>query len=81
MGKGDRNRGATMVEAALIFPLMILLTVSLLELGLAFKDFLTVSFTARDAARVGSLAGNDPEADCHIVQSIVAGFARQTCQA
>jgi Flp pilus assembly protein TadG len=75
MGKGDKNRGATMVEAALIFPLMILLTVTLLELGLAFKDFLTVSFTARDAARVGALAGNDPDADCHIVQSIVAGFS------
>lgn len=74
MGKGDKNRGATMVEAALIFPLMILLTMSILELGLAFKDFLTISFTARDGARVGALAGNDPVADCTIVQSIVAGF-------
>ncbi len=63
-----------MVEAAMIFPLMILLTVTVLELGLAFKDFLTVSFTARDAARVGSLAGNDPEADCDIVQAVVAGY-------
>ncbi|HLF61694.1 MAG TPA: TadE family protein [Acidimicrobiia bacterium] len=74
MGKGEKNRGATMVEAAMIFPLMILLTVSILELGMAFKDFLTVSFTARDAARVGSLAGNDPEADCDIIQSVVAAF-------
>ncbi|MEX1125852.1 MAG: TadE/TadG family type IV pilus assembly protein, partial [Acidimicrobiia bacterium] len=74
MGKGEKNRGATMVEAALIFPLMILLTVSILELGLAFKDFLTISFTARDASRVGSLAGNDPEADCDIIQSVVAAF-------
>jgi Flp pilus assembly protein TadG len=74
MGKGDKNRGATMVEAALIFPLMILMTVSILELGLAFKDFLTLSFTARDAARVGALAGNDPDADCNLIQAIVAGF-------
>ncbi len=74
MGKGEKNRGATLVETALIFPLMILLTVSLLELGLAFKDLLTVSFTARDAARVGALAGNDPDADCLLIQSIVAGF-------
>jgi hypothetical protein len=74
MGKGENSRGATMVEAAMIFPLMILLTVTLLELGLAFKDFLTISFTARDAARVGSLAGNNPLADCDIIQSIVAGF-------
>jgi Flp pilus assembly protein TadG len=75
MGKGENSRGATMVEAAMIFPLMILLTVTLLELGLAFKDFLTISFTARDAARVGSLAGNDPEADCDIIQSIVAAYS------
>jgi Flp pilus assembly protein TadG len=74
MGKGEISRGATMVEVAMVFPLMILLTVTLLELGLAFRDFLTVSFTARDAARVGSLAGNDPDADCDLIQSVVAGF-------
>jgi Flp pilus assembly protein TadG len=57
MGKWGRQRGATLVEAALVLPIIILLTVSLLELGLAFREFLTLSFTAREAARVGSLAG------------------------
>jgi Flp pilus assembly protein TadG len=74
MGKWERQRGATLVEASLVLPIIILLMVSLLELGLAFREFLTLSFTARDAARVGSLAGNDPEADCHIIQSVVAAF-------
>ena len=58
MGKWGRQRGATLVEAALVLPIIILPTVSLLELGLAFREFLTLSFTAREAARVGSLAGN-----------------------
>jgi hypothetical protein len=58
----------------MVFPLLILLMVSILELGLVFKELLTLSFTARDAARVGSLAGNDPDADCDIIQSIVAAF-------
>ncbi|MGH8872958.1 MAG: TadE/TadG family type IV pilus assembly protein [Acidimicrobiia bacterium] len=74
MGDRERQRGATLVEAALVLPIIILLTVSLLELGLAFRAFLTLSFTAREAARVGSLAGNDLEADCDIIQSIVAAF-------
>jgi len=74
MGKGENSRGATLVEAAMVFPLMILLTITVLELGLVFKDLLTISFTARDAARVGSLAGNDPDADCDLIQSVVAGF-------
>ncbi len=63
-----------MIEFALILPIMLMLMISLLELGMAFRDFLTVSYTAREAARVGSLAGNDPEADCNIVQSVVTAF-------
>jgi Flp pilus assembly protein TadG len=74
MGKGESERGATLVEAALVLPIMIMLMISLLELGMAFRDLLTVSYTAREAARVGSLAGNDPEADCDIVQSVVTAF-------
>jgi len=43
--------------------------VSLLELGLAFREFLTLSFTARGAARVGSLAGN-----CRIIEAASAAL-------
>lgn len=74
MGNWERQRGATLVEAALVLPIILLLTVSLLELGLAFREFLTLSFTAREAARIGALAGNDIEADCHIITGIVEAF-------
>lgn len=74
MGNRELQRGATLVEAALVLPIILLLTISLLELGLAFREFLTLSFTAREAARVGALAGNDVEADCHIIGSIVEAF-------
>ena len=66
------ERGATIVEAAIIFPVLILSIIGLLELGLVFKDFLGVNFAAREGARIGSLAGNDIDADCQIVQGIVA---------
>src|SRR5690554_5812649 len=59
-----RERGATLVEAALAFPILILVIISILELGMAFKDYLTVSYLSREAARIGALAGNDPLADC-----------------
>jgi Flp pilus assembly protein TadG len=71
------QRGATLVEAAIILPVLILTIVGLLELGLVFKDFLGVSFAAREGARVGSLAGNDIDADCDIVQAIVGDLGSE----
>jgi Flp pilus assembly protein TadG len=65
-----RERGATLVEAALAFPILILVIISILELGMAFKDYLTVSYLSREAARIGALAGNDPLADCAILLGI-----------
>ena len=65
-----RQRGATIIEAALVFPLLILIIMGILEIGLAFKDYLTVSYISREAARVGALAGDDPDADCSILKGI-----------
>ncbi len=70
----QEERGATIVEAALITPILILIIVSILELGMAFKDFLTVDFAAKEGARVAALTGDSFGADCAIVQSIVAGY-------
>ena len=68
---GHRSqRGATLVEAAMVFPLLILIIVGILEIGLAFKDYLTISYISREAARVGALAGNDTNADCSILRGI-----------
>jgi Flp pilus assembly protein TadG len=69
-GLGARRlteRGATLIEASLVFPILILVVVSLLELGMLFKDYLTVSALSREGARIGALAGDDPVADCAIL--------------
>lgn len=66
----QRDRGATLVEAALVFPILMLIVVGILELGMAFKDFLTVSYLSREGARIGALAGNDDIADCAILTGI-----------
>jgi Flp pilus assembly protein TadG len=68
--RGTKERGATLVEAALVFPVLILIIMGTLEIGLAFKDYLTVSYISREGARLGALAGDDPAADCAILRGI-----------
>lgn len=65
-----QERGATLVEAAVALPILLLIVVAILELGLVFKDYLTVSYLSREAARIGALAGNDEGADCAILLGI-----------
>lgn len=71
MRRRQRDRGATLVEMALITPIMLMILIGGIESGVAFKDYLTVSFASREAARVGALAGNDSNADCDILASVV----------
>ena len=71
MHSSNREGGATLIEAALIMPIMILIMIGTLEIGLAFKDYLTVSYGTRDGSRIGALAGNHPDADCEIVHGVL----------
>jgi Flp pilus assembly protein TadG len=66
----NRQKGATLVEAALVFPILILIVIAILELGMLFRDYLTVSYLSREGARIGALAGDDSEADCAILMGI-----------
>src|SRR5205085_12320956 len=50
------RRGALLVEAAIVFPLLLLLTFGLLEYGWLFMKIEQVENTARQAARVGATA-------------------------
>jgi len=70
MRRRKGERGATLVEAALVLPVLLLIIVAILELGLAFKDYLTVSYLSREGARIGAFAGNDPDADCAILRGL-----------
>jgi len=68
-----RERGATLVEFALIVPMLILLLISIFELGAAFKNYLTISYLAREGARLSAFLGTDIDADC----TMVTGLATQ----
>jgi Flp pilus assembly protein TadG len=62
--------GQTMVEFALIFPLFIILVMGVIEFGLAFNAILGVNRSSQQAVLVASEVGNDPAADCYILQAV-----------
>ena len=66
----NEDQGATLIEAAVVIPVLLLVIVGIMEFGLAFKDFLTVSYLSREGARIGALAGDAGEADCAILTGL-----------
>ncbi len=59
-----KRRGQAMVEFALIFPILILVTYSIIELGRFMFIYASVSAAAREASRYGAAAGHiDPDDD------------------
>ncbi len=69
------ERGASLVEAAIVAPLLILLAFGAAEFGFVFLDFLNVSSAAREGARVGSAVGDAVNADALILGAIAEATA------
>jgi len=59
-----------MVEAALVLPAVVMILLGMLEMGLYFKDNLTVSEVTKDAAHTGAEYAADAGADYYILQAI-----------
>jgi len=72
-----RERGAVMVEMALILPLLLLLVIGAIEFGLLFHERLTIASAASSAARTGATMGIRDEADFAILQALEAGLYDQ----
>lgn len=73
--KAEGSRAAVMVEFVLIAPVFAVIMAGVLELGLAFRDTMTVSNALRSGVRVGSNAGRERLADYTILKSIEAAMA------
>ena len=65
----DSERGAALVEMAAVIGLLMLIAIGAFEWGMAFRDSISVSTAAREGARVASSAGQDPDADCFIIEA------------
>ncbi len=67
---GHRQGGQTLVEFALVFPIVITMMMGLLEFSFVFNALLSIGHATRDAALVAAEAGNSPAADCIILRQI-----------
>ncbi|MGI9602797.1 MAG: TadE/TadG family type IV pilus assembly protein [Acidimicrobiales bacterium] len=66
----DDERGAALIEAAIIMPVLLLIVFGVFEFGLLFRDELTLAQSTRDGARAGSAYGNDYDADFKLLRTI-----------
>jgi hypothetical protein len=64
------DRGQSLVEFALVFPLFMMLTLFIVEFAFVFSALLGVNYASRNAALIAAEAGNDPLADCVILQQV-----------
>ena len=53
----DDERGAVLIEFALVLPLLLLLIVGMFDLGFAFQQYQAVTNAAREGARMAVLPG------------------------
>src|SRR5438093_7131634 len=53
----DNERGAVLVEFALVLPLLLVLFAGMFDLGLAFQQYQAVTNAAREGARMAVLPG------------------------
>jgi hypothetical protein len=54
----ERERGQSLVEFAMIITVMMLLLLGMLEFGFLFDQHLTIEYSSREGARVGSALAN-----------------------
>ncbi len=57
--KFKSEKGQSLVEFALLIPLLILILMAIIEFGFIFNAYITISNASREGARLGSLGGTD----------------------
>jgi Flp pilus assembly protein TadG len=64
------ERGAALIETAMVLPVLLLLAIGLANMGFAIIDKLTMANAAREGARVGSSAADNTDADFIILRAV-----------
>lgn len=68
------SRGQALVETALFFTILMLLVAGATDIATLLSDHLTIVYTAREGARIGSVLGNNATADCAIIGAVQASL-------
>jgi Flp pilus assembly protein TadG len=71
--RGDR--GAVLVEAAFVFPVLMTLLFGIVEFGFAWRDKITVETATRAGARTASNLGPTAQADYNTVQTVLSAMS------
>lgn len=69
------ERGATLVEAAIAYGVLFLALFAVVEFGLMFKDWLSVSQATREGARAGATFGDDLSTDIKVLDGVEGAMA------
>ena len=64
--KGRRRRGSTIVEFALIVPVLLAMLMGIIEFGWLVKNTLTIANAAREGARAAAVGKNTTQIDARI---------------
>jgi hypothetical protein len=76
-GRARDDRGATLLEAAIITPVLLLVILGIFEFGLIFRDTLTINDAVGVAARSGAVQGpdvlNNETADFSMIEDLREG--------
>ena len=65
-----RQRGQTLAEFALAFPLFLLVLLFIIEFALVFNATMAVNYATRNSSLMAAEAGSNVWADCVILQQI-----------
>lgn len=72
--RGRGERGQSLVEFALIFPIFILLFIGLIEFSVTLSVMLNVNYASRDSALLSAEVGDAAGADCLILKRLDAAL-------
>jgi len=64
------DEGAALVEAAFVTPVLLFVLLGILESGLLFRTYMTLSAATQDGARTAAILGNDAGTDFEIIQDV-----------
>ncbi len=56
-----RSKGQSLVETAIILPIVLLLVMGIIDFGLLFNNYILISNASREGARKAALGGTDSE--------------------
>jgi Flp pilus assembly protein TadG len=63
------EEGAALIETALVLSVLLMIAFGAFEYGMALRDWLSVTQSAREGVRLAAVAGNHTNADCQILEA------------